>query len=303
MSAVPADRVSDASDAPRDSSSPPFAERTAPSAPPAPDASRTSAPPPNSGNDALGSVPRPITMSVKPRSRSSVTPRPNIPARQKMRQASFNLEAPPSLKPLNTHSPIAMAAAAAVTSDKIRKLLVSQGPLPIRHITSHLAATITGFGELSLSKQRRLIIAVLDGPKSEFVKVGWGRWAVEGSDAAHAEGAPAGSPAPAATPAANSSTSKRSSSMQGHSRLSLSAHRESISRQLPNAKPPLSPSLGPIEDSAVFSDSESSDNDYDDSEVEGTDEEDWQAIGPTQLRQTSPREQDAIAALVQLRSN
>lgn len=170
-----------------------------------------------------------------------------------------------------------------MTADKIRKLLIAQGPLPIRHITSHLASTIAGFGELSLSKQRRLIIAVLDGPKSEFVKVGWGRWAVGG------QGSGTG-------PDSTQHTAATSRSAFG------SSHRESISRQLPDSKPPLSPSLGPVEESAVFSDSESSEFE-DDSEVEGTDEEDWQAIGPTQLRQTSPREQDAIAALVQLRSN
>lgn len=210
---------------------------------------------------------RPSKPVPKPRSRSSVV------SRSKLRQTSFSSDGS-GPKPLNTHSPIAVAAAAAVTADKIRRLLSAQGPLPIRHITSHLAATIAGFGELSLSKQRRLIIAVLDGPKSGFVKVGWGRWAVGGQEISAASVL----------------------------RPQFSNHRESISRQLPDSKPPLSPSLGPAEESAVFSDSESSEFD-DDSEVEGTDEEDWQAIGPAQLRRTSPREQDAIAALVQLRSN
>lgn len=82
--------------------------------------------------------------------------------------------------PLNTNSPIALAAAAAVTPDKLSRLLLTQGPLAIRHITSHLALTITGFADLSLSKQRRLIIAALDSGDTVnnvvFEKVGWGRW-------------------------------------------------------------------------------------------------------------------------------
>lgn len=91
-----------------------------------------------------------------------------------------------STGPLNTNSPLALAAAAAVTPEKLAALLTAQGPLPIRHITAHLALTVRGFGELSLSKQRRLIIAALDAehhgssPGSSgirFEKVGWGRWA------------------------------------------------------------------------------------------------------------------------------
>lgn len=210
----------------------------------------------------------------------------SLASRSKPRQPSFNGSngAPEGLKPLNTHSPIAVAAASAVTADKIKKQLIAQGPLPIRHITSHLAATIPGFGELSLSKQRRLIIAVLDAPKSEFIKVGWGRWAVQGDTIIRKESLGA---------ASLNASSMRQAVQQ--------AHRESISRRLPDNKLPLSPPLGATEGSAVFSDSESEFDD--DSEVENTDEEDWQSIGPTKLRQTTPREQDAIAALVQLRSN
>lgn len=196
----------------------------------------------------------------KPRSKSTL----GAPSRTKWRQSSFSASG--GQKPLNTHSPVAVAAAAAVTSDKIHKLLMAHGPLPIRHITAHLASTIHGFGELSLSKQRRLIIGVLDGPRSDFVKVGWGRWAVRNDNMA----------------------------------ARVPTHRESIvSSLIPNAKPPLSPSLRPVDDNAVFSDSEES---SENSEIENTDEEDWRAIGPDQLRHTSPREQEAIAALVQLRS-
>lgn len=82
---------------------------------------------------------------------------------------------------LSTSSPAGIAAAAAVTPDKLAKLLLTQGPLAIRHLTSHLATQIPGFAQLSLSKQRRLIIAALDNGDPitgcVFEKVGWGQWA------------------------------------------------------------------------------------------------------------------------------
>lgn len=116
--------------------------------------------------------------------------------------------------PLNTNSPIAIAAAAAVTPDKLSRLLLSQGPLAIRHITSHLALTITGFADLSLSKQRRLIIAALDSgdPINNvvFEKVGWGRWTARKTDGHH---------------------------------IKSSKRRESITAHLNTGKPPMSPIL------------------------------------------------------------
>ncbi len=84
---------------------------------------------------------------------------------------------------LSTSSPMGIAAAAAVTPERIASLLAAQGPLAIRHITSHLAMTIPGFANLSLSKQRRLIIAALETGDPEhaisFEKVGWGQWAAK----------------------------------------------------------------------------------------------------------------------------
>ncbi|GMM49112.1 Stb3 protein [Starmerella bacillaris] len=263
----------------------------------------------------------------RPRSRSSGG------SRQKLRQSSFSQLSANGLapKPLNTHSPVAVAAAAAVTADKINKLLIQQGPLPIRHITAHLASTIPGFGELSLSKQRRLIIGVLESPKSEFVKVGWGRWAVRSmgdiddsefstkTESLSPQPNSTGPTPPPVTPLGSQGSLRSLGSLvqvaaqgdqgdQGdqaaqsiprtQQRSFTFSHRESIiSSLLPTSKPPLSPSLHPVDDNAVFSDSESSSE----SEVENTDEEDWQSMGPVQLLHTSPREQEAIAALVQLK--
>lgn len=207
----------------------------------------------------------------KPRSRSSVS---TVVNRQKLKQQleQSHMHA----KPLNTHSPVAIAAANAVTSEKIYEHLKKEGPLPIRNITAHLANSITGFGELSLSKQRRLIISVLEAPRSQFEKVGWGRWAIK----------------------ANVKT-ERSGTLTGDTtkHQARRSYRESVSNTLPSSKPPLSPSLVPVSDSAIMSESDS------DSEIENTDEEDWQSLGPSKLREASPREKEAIAALVQLHSN
>ncbi|CDK29760.1 unnamed protein product [Kuraishia capsulata CBS 1993] len=81
---------------------------------------------------------------------------------------------------LSTSSPEGLAAAARVTPNRIAGLLLKQGPLPIRHITGHLASQINGFSSLSLSKQRRLIISALElgDPITGcvFEKIGWGQW-------------------------------------------------------------------------------------------------------------------------------
>lgn len=84
---------------------------------------------------------------------------------------------------ISTSSPAGIAAASAVTPDKLANLLLTQGPLAIRHLTSHLANIIPGFSHLSLSKQRRLIISCLDSGDvvtgCVFEKVGWGQWAAK----------------------------------------------------------------------------------------------------------------------------
>lgn len=145
----------------------------------------------------------------------------------------------PNVGPLNTNSPLALAAAASVTPEKLANLLLIQGPLPIRHITSHLALTIPGFGDLSLSKQRRLIISALDSvdPVNQvrFDKVGWGRWAARKTD----------------SPVTSSSTllhgTNAAASLQAAS--STRRRRESLNPS-PSLRPPLSPLLKPADGTA-----------------------------------------------------
>lgn len=83
---------------------------------------------------------------------------------------------------LLTSLPAAMRVAAEITPHRLASLLLQKGPLPIRLITLHLAADVPGFSQLSLSKQRRLIMGAMElgDPATNvvFEKIGWGQWAV-----------------------------------------------------------------------------------------------------------------------------
>ncbi|KAA8911898.1 hypothetical protein TRICI_003691 [Trichomonascus ciferrii] len=198
--------------------------------------------------------------------------------------------------PLNTNSPIALAAAAAVTPEKLAKLLLTQGPLAIRHITSHLALTIPGFADLSLSKQRRLIIAVLDNEDPVngviFEKVGWGRWAARRTDGS-------GSPQP------------HPHHVTAHQPYTKSKRRESITAG-DLVKPPVSPSLNPVfgddvdlaDDDMMFHNKpnndhyravfDDDDDDEDDDALEDSDDEDG-LRKPYHHRRSSSRRHSSIA--------
>lgn len=87
---------------------------------------------------------------------------------------------------LSTSSPEAIKVASEITPTRLANLLIKKGPLPIRLITSQLAVEVPGFDLLSLSKQRRLIMAAMEAGDSEnnvvFEKIGWGQWAVRRKD-------------------------------------------------------------------------------------------------------------------------
>lgn len=87
---------------------------------------------------------------------------------------------------LSTSSPEAIRVAAEITPTRLANLLIKKGPLPIRLITSQLAVEVPGFDLLSLSKQRRLIMAAMEAGDVEnnvvFEKIGWGQWAVRRKD-------------------------------------------------------------------------------------------------------------------------
>lgn len=87
---------------------------------------------------------------------------------------------------LSTSSPEGIQIASKITPTRLAELLIRKGPLPIRHITGQLANEVLGFDQLSLSKQRRLIMSAMEqGDKTNnvvFEKIGWGQWAVRKID-------------------------------------------------------------------------------------------------------------------------
>ena len=87
---------------------------------------------------------------------------------------------------LSTSSPEGIQIASKITPTRLANLLIRKGPLPIRHITSQLALEVSGFDSLSLSKQRRLIMAAMEQVDKDnnvvFEKIGWGQWAVRKVD-------------------------------------------------------------------------------------------------------------------------
>ncbi|EGV59936.1 DNA-binding proteins Bright/BRCAA1/RBP1 and proteins containing BRIGHT domain [Yamadazyma tenuis] len=87
---------------------------------------------------------------------------------------------------LSTSSPEGIQIASKITATRLAELLIRKGPLPIRHITSQLALEVHGFDLLSLSKQRRLIMAAMEQTDAAhnvvFEKIGWGQWAVRKID-------------------------------------------------------------------------------------------------------------------------
>lgn len=86
-------------------------------------------------------------------------------------------------KPLAITSVEAQNAVHMVTPERISTLLENRGPLAIRFITQSLSEDIPFFKNLSTSKQRRLIMNVMEtGYESKsliFEKIGWGLWTIK----------------------------------------------------------------------------------------------------------------------------
>ena len=67
------------------------------------------------------------------------------------------------------------------------EILLSHGPLAIRHVMGYLTTSVPGFSGIPPAKARRLVVGALEGRRNgvegggvngdvEFEKVGWGRW-------------------------------------------------------------------------------------------------------------------------------
>lgn len=86
-------------------------------------------------------------------------------------------------KPLPITSMEAQNAVQMVTPGRISKILDTNGPLAIRFITQTLSGEIPFFKNLSTSKQRRLIMNVMETGYEEesiiFEKIGWGLWTIK----------------------------------------------------------------------------------------------------------------------------
>lgn len=83
-------------------------------------------------------------------------------------------------------------SAGAITPSMLAKhhlpdVLLSHGPLAIRHIMGYLTTSVPGFSRITSAKARRLVVAALEGKGGGlegagrdgdiiFEKVGWGRW-------------------------------------------------------------------------------------------------------------------------------
>ncbi|KIW99627.1 uncharacterized protein Z518_11040 [Rhinocladiella mackenziei CBS 650.93] len=104
-------------------------------------------------------------------------------AADKPQPATLNAEALDSLSELDS--------AGAITPNMLAKhhlpeILLSSGPLAIRHIMGYLTTSVPGFSRITSAKARRLVVAALEGKGGGpdacrdgdviFEKVGWGRW-------------------------------------------------------------------------------------------------------------------------------
>ncbi|KAF2200113.1 hypothetical protein GQ43DRAFT_374613 [Delitschia confertaspora ATCC 74209] len=81
-----------------------------------------------------------------------------------------------------------LEATAAITPTMLAQhhlpeILLSNGPIAIRHVLNHLAQSVPGFSRIPPAKARRLVVAALESRggggihgEVEFDKVGWGRW-------------------------------------------------------------------------------------------------------------------------------
>ncbi|TLD37051.1 hypothetical protein E2P81_ATG02833 [Venturia nashicola] len=89
---------------------------------------------------------------------------------------------------LSTAALSGLEAAQAITpvmlaENHLPDILLSSGPIAIRHVLHHLTQTVPGFSRIPPAKARRIVVSALEsrvGPLTKgnvlFEKVGWGRW-------------------------------------------------------------------------------------------------------------------------------
>ncbi|KAA6407119.1 MAG: Sin3 binding [Lasallia pustulata] len=193
-------------------------------------------------------------------------------------------------------------AAGAITPGLLAKhhlpsILLSHGPLAIRHIMGHLTTSVPGFSGIPPAKARRLVVGALEGRGSggeagglhgdvDFEKVGWGRW--DAKQRGHPRrsrsrpGLSTSQPTPPHHPSPPPSTppslaSCSPDSERDSSGLSRSSEAENEADKM---------SLDGADESCSSSDAPGGDEDVapEDEVGDVTDEEDWASIGAAALR-------------------
>ncbi|KAM0412295.1 hypothetical protein ACHAPD_008955, partial [Fusarium lateritium] len=162
---------------------------------------------------AARGVPATVTRSQQPLPTPPNSISPNLPPHGlKAQLQKAKLE--PIDSDLDLHEPSdrrrsispALEASGAITGSLLAKyhlpeILLSHGPLAIRHIMGYLTTSVPGFSGIPPTKARRLVVGALEGRggeggglngEVEFEKVGWGRWDARkrGEPSRHRQGTP-----------------------------------------------------------------------------------------------------------------
>ena len=248
-------------------------------------------------------------VSTNPSARSAMLPTPptsispNLPPQRQdestAQESDFDLHDAPgnalTAEALDSLGDLDSAGAitpAMLAKHHLPEILLSHGPLAIRHIMSYLNSTVPGFARITSAKARRLVVAALEGrgagldPIGDdgeviFEKVGWGRWDARRRGQPTRDGTPpasytssfSGSGLANRGDHSGASASGRYSSEEDHDVLEHEADKMSLDDDeggyASSEAPPADPML----------------EDFDDGDV--TDEEDWESIGAEALRARS----------------
>jgi hypothetical protein len=186
---------------------------------------------------------------------------------------------------------------ALLAKHHLPEILLSNGPLAIRHIMGYLTTSVPGFSSIPPAKARRLVVGALEGRGGEggikddvkFEKVGWGRWDARMKGQPSRASRDHQSPSPSlpaysgGMPISNTRDRPRpnapSSSWTGNS--AVFSHEDDVDMDMDEADKmsldgSCSSSEAPPDDELMGDDSE-----------DITDEEDWAGMGALALRQAS----------------
>ncbi|ORY70163.1 putative Sin3 binding protein-domain-containing protein [Pseudomassariella vexata] len=196
------------------------------------------------------------------------------------------------------------------------EILLSHGPLAIRHIMGYLTTSVPGFAGIPPPKARRLVVAALEGKGHgsgvgggvngdvEYEKVGWGRWDAKrrghfgryapsrlspgaSTSACHRTGTGTGIPINKAV-GWSSSRSRLNPRARSDGNSAAFSHDDGDAAMLENEADKMS--LDSLGGPASASCSEAGDDDdvmMDDDPEDATDDEDWATVGAAALRATS----------------